>query len=155
MTEAQVGQSQGQVSTVRVEDVETRPGWMKTTMKWTLGTPFPSTTNLPLPLLHTHARVPIPAPHLLYPSRNQTLRSQKIRKTTTVFVTGLSAEGSPGIEGTVLTKRTLEEDEAKAIWTLHQRPSGMYCHLSLVAPLAHHTGPGRPRSDTTRPKSPL
>ncbi|KAI7786989.1 hypothetical protein LA080_001781 [Diaporthe eres] len=115
--------SHGQVTTVRVEDVETRPGWMKTTMKWTLGTPFPSTTNLPLPLLHTHARVPIPAPHLLYPSRNQTLRSQKIRKTTTVFVTGLSAEGSPGIEGTVLTKRTLEEDEAKAMWTLHQRPS--------------------------------
>lgn len=123
-------------------------------MKWTLGTPFPLTSNLPLPLRRTHARAPIPEPHLLGPSRNQTSQSQKIRKTkTTIFVTDLTAEGNTGIVGTVLTKRTLEEDEAKAIWTLHQRPSGMYCHLSLVAPLAHHTGPGRPRSDTMKQKS--
>lgn len=153
MTEAPVGQSQGQVNAVRVLDVEIRTGWMmRTTMKWTLGTPFPPTTNPPL--RRTHARAPIHAPRLPGPSRNQTSRSRRIRKTmTTVFATDLSAVRNTGIDGTFLTRRTLEEDEAKATWTLHQRPSGMYCHLSLVAPLAHHTGPGRPRSDTMIPKS--
>lgn len=156
MTKAQVGQSQGQATTVRVEDVEIRPGWMETTMNWNLGTPFPLTTNLPLPLRRTHARAPIPEPHLLGPSRSQTSPSQKIRKTTTtIFVTDLIAEANTGTDGTVLTKRTLEEDAARAIWIHHQRPSGMYCHLSLVAPLAHHTGPGRLRSDTTKQKSRL
>lgn len=154
MTEAQVGRSQGQVTTVRVEDVGTRPGWMKNTMKSNLGTPFPSTTTIYLPLRRTHARAPIPEHHLLGPSRNQTSRNQKIRKTTTtVYVTDLSAEVNTGIDVTVLTRRKIGEDEAKAIWTLHQHPSGMYCHLSLVAPLAHHTGPGRLRSGTMTPKS--
>lgn len=156
MTEAQVGRSQGQVTTVHVEDVETRPGWMKTTMKSNLGTQFPSTENLSLPLRRTHARAPIPEPLLPGPSRNQTSRSQKIRKTTrTVYVTDLSAEANTGIDVTILTRRNIEEDGAKAIWTPHQHPSGMYCHLSLVAPLAHHTGPGRLRSGTMTPKSRL
>lgn len=152
MTEAQVGQSRGQVTTARVEGVEIRPGWMKTTMKWTLGTPSPSTSNLPLH--RSHARAPVPEPRLPgRPSQNQMSRNLKIHKTATVFVIDSTAEENTGIDATVLTGRTLEGDTAKATWTPHQRPSGMYCHLSLVAPLAHHTGPGRPRGDTTNPRS--
>lgn len=153
MREAQGGQSQGQVTTIRVVDAENRPSWTKTTMKWTLGTRFPSTTNLLRRRIH--ARAPTPEPHLLGTSRSQTSRNQRIHKTKTVCVTDLSAEENTGIDGMALTRRTLEEDEAKAIWTLHQRPSGMYCHPFLVASLAHHTGPGRPRSDIMTPKSRL
>ncbi|KAJ0113923.1 hypothetical protein J7T55_010167 [Diaporthe amygdali] len=74
-------------------------------------------------LRYTHARALSPEPHLLGTSQNQMSRNQKTRKTTTIFVIGLSAEENTEIDTILITRRNLEEDEAKATWSPHQRPS--------------------------------